>query len=95
LERNPAGFFDPHSDSELKIRRLFDRAPKQLELFNAIREELRRKSPIAFGDIEKIPPSQGKRFYPQTVADTLNAACGNNLLRKHGERGPYSLPEAA
>jgi hypothetical protein len=95
LERNPAGFFEPHSDSELKIRRLFDRAPKQLELFNAIREELRRKSPIAFGDIEKIPPSQGKRFYPQTVADTLNAACGNNLLRKHGERGPYSLPEAA
>jgi len=90
LERNEAGFFDLHSDKDFRVKSLFGRAAKQLELFTAIRDRLENQPHVTWTEIAKIPPASGAKFHSNTISETLRTARSNGLLRKNDDES-YSL----
>jgi hypothetical protein len=90
LRRNEIGFFELHDDTELLEQKAFGSAPRQKELYLLMKERFGHQPTFTYTEVSNIPPLDGKKFYPDTVANALKAACLNGLLVKAGNA--YAFP---
>jgi hypothetical protein len=92
LRRNETGFFELHDDKALVEEKVFGSAPKQRALYQLMKERLAAHPQFTYTQVAALRDANGGKFYSQTVADMLQAACTNRLLLDLRERG-YAFPK--
>jgi hypothetical protein len=92
LRRNETGFFELHDDKALVEEKAFSSARKQRALYQLMKERFTGQPQFTYTQVAALRDVNDGKFYSQTVADMLQAACTNRLLLPLREGG-YAFPK--